>query len=223
MQDWSPFDDHLQRQQEQSVLDAVSCAVTTGVKELHELLTMHLLDTAGEIIEDEGLESCPLLDAGLDLGVSDVRSQRVGRSFNRTWSHVALAQGDSVDFVLRRNQLKKLQLLCRHRFYAGNNASLRGAHYDDLKEMLANLLHRREHRVQKWAEAQLKVKGLERNPRVKGAVDAAMGHLRAVWRLCGGDGAGHCSNCLLPCLQMLGHAGEHDCFGDHTCVAPRAP
>ena len=120
--------------------------------------------------------------------------------------------------MLRRNQLKKFQLLCQHRFFTGNDASLRTAHYEDLTKMLVNLLHRREQRVQKWAQAQLRVKGLDRNPSVKGAVDAEMGRLRAVWQLCGSDGAGHCSSCLLPCLQMLGHAGEHDCYGDHMCA-----
>ena len=76
MQDWASFDEHLQRKQVAFVLDAVPCAVAMGVRELHELLTMHLLDAAGEIIiADDDLESCPLLDAGLDLGVSNVRQQ----------------------------------------------------------------------------------------------------------------------------------------------------
>lgn len=84
--------------------------------------------------------------------------------------------------------------------------------------MLLAVLNRRVRRVQIWAEAQLNVKGLDGNPSVKGTIEALTGRVRAIWLLCGSDGGGNCSRCFLPCLHMLGHAGEHDCYGNHTCV-----
>lgn len=67
------MDRHMSRKKEQTVLDALPCAVTMGVRAIHEMLTMDLVDAAGERVPDEALEACSLFDTGLDLGVSEVR------------------------------------------------------------------------------------------------------------------------------------------------------